>query len=464
MTEADLTNLVEYLSSLHKAASGERRCAGACARHPGEDRGAPGGAALLTSTLPADGITPIPGPRWHQLRREQGRRVHAPRSARSRRTAHPCAPPRNGDATVGPSCSRCSSARCTARLPPAPAGQWFEARSIDQHALGGLATRKEVRVHFERGRDEPYMDVLLYVPNARRAPAPVFLSLTYGNHTITTDTAVSVSPHFLRDHPIPGQRARPGAAWRMGRSLADRHDRLARLRARRRLRGRPRPRRARRDRAWHPPPLFRAGADRAAPRRMGRARLVGLGTQPRARLPRARWRRRCEARRAHGPFAHRQVRALGRRARSTRRDWSSRTSRAPAARSSRDATSARRLPRSIAASPSGSRGNFHKYDGRERDLPVDQHELIALIAPRPVYIAVASDDLWGDPHGSFLAAKAAEPVYALLGAPTMLPAAMPAVNHRRSTGHRLPSPARHARRHDYDWTQFLAFADRHLTK
>jgi len=89
------------------------------------------------------------------------------------------------------------------KVPPAPAGQWFETRSVDSHALNGLATRKEVRVHFERGQAEPYMDVLLYVPNARRAAAPVFLALTYGNHSITTDTAVSVSPHFLRDHPMP---------------------------------------------------------------------------------------------------------------------------------------------------------------------------------------------------------------------------------------------------------------------
>ncbi|HET9797829.1 MAG TPA: hypothetical protein VFP90_07570, partial [Gemmatimonadaceae bacterium] len=89
------------------------------------------------------------------------------------------------------------------KVPPAPAGMWHEVRSVDAHALGGMATRKEVRVHFERGQDEPYMDVLLWVPNARRAPAPAFLSLSYGNHTITTDTAVSVSEHFLRDHPLP---------------------------------------------------------------------------------------------------------------------------------------------------------------------------------------------------------------------------------------------------------------------
>jgi hypothetical protein len=65
------------------------------------------------------------------------------------------------------------------------------------------------------------------------------------------------------------------------------------------------------------------------------------------------------------------------------------------------------------------------YADREDELPVDQHQLLALIAPRPVHLGSASEDLWADPRGELLALRAAAPAYALHGIETSLPDQLP---------------------------------------
>ncbi|HUX95508.1 MAG TPA: hypothetical protein VMV47_07225 [Bacteroidales bacterium] len=103
--------------------------------------------------------------------------------------------------------------------------------------------------------------------------------------------------------------------------------------------------------------------------------------------------------------------------------------------------------------------NFKKYNENEDNLPVDQHELLSLIAPRPLYVASAEEDQWADPKGEFLACLFASPVYTLLGKNGITRSEMPAINqpvtgtvnyHIRSGGHNVTL---------YDWQQYLKFAD-----
>jgi hypothetical protein len=112
-------------------------------------------------------------------------------------------------------------------------------------------------------------------------------------------------------------------------------------------------------------------------------------------------------------------------------------------------------------------GNFVRYAGplTPADLPVDAHELIALCAPRPVFISCGSPQVegnWVDSRGQFLAAVAAGPVYRLLGKKDLGTAEMPPIEtgltdgdlaFRQHSGGHTTGP---------NWPAFLDFAARYF--
>ena len=107
--------------------------------------------------------------------------------------------------------------------------------------------------------------------------------------------------------------------------------------------------------------------------------------------------------------------------------------------------------------------NYSKYNHNEAALPFDQHELIAMIAPRPVYVASASEDRWADPYGEYLSLVGATPVYRLLGYDGFTDTAFPEVEKPRVEG-RMGHHIRDGK-HDivlYDWQNYISFADRFL--
>ncbi len=105
--------------------------------------------------------------------------------------------------------------------------------------------------------------------------------------------------------------------------------------------------------------------------------------------------------------------------------------------------------------------NFKRYNGKEDDCPVDQHQLLALIAPRMLCVASADADFWADQRGEYLSLAHASPVYALYGLEGLKPDEMPPLDtpvltgrmsyHIRRGGHGLTL---------YDWRCYLNVADR----
>ena len=104
--------------------------------------------------------------------------------------------------------------------------------------------------------------------------------------------------------------------------------------------------------------------------------------------------------------------------------------------------------------------NYKKYSDNEDALPVDMHMLLALTAPRALYVDCADEDLWGDPRGSYLSLYNAVPVFNLLGKNSTIPEAMPPLNKQIISG----KVAFHIRYgvHNMllkDWNWFMDFAD-----
>jgi hypothetical protein len=350
-----------------------------------------------------------------------------------------------------------------------PAGMHWAVASVDRAALGGKAVRKEITVWFTALKDGPKMHLLVYQPPGApgaHAPWPAFLGLNYfGNSSVDADPGIAHSTAWMRANPSAGivdnratERTRGAQAshWNVetvvGRGYAtatvyygdlseDRSEGLTRDAG---ALFNTAATEARRPDEWGAIGIWAWGLSRA---------LDVLGEDPEIDAARVA---------VHGHSRLGKA-ALWAGAQDERFAMviSNNSGCGGAALSMRDyGETVEAINTSF---PFWFAKAFRAYNGRESALPVDQHQLLALIAPRPLHVASAEDDRWADPRGEFLALRHAEPVYRLFGRKGLGVTGFPRVDqpvlgdgvayHCRTGDHGITP---------YDWAQYLSFADRSL--
>ena len=348
---------------------------------------------------------------------------------------------------------------------PGPPSQTTAEILEEGEALGGRAIRRQVRLHFHGNGYSTHADILLFLPRSQQ-PVAAFVGLSFfGNHAVCDDPAVELSETWMRksdkegivDHrATQASRGMNASRWSIeriierGYALAtaycgdfdpDFDDGYAN--------------------GVHPL-FYRPGQEQPAPGEWGTISAWTWGL-----------RRILDYLETDADVDAKRVAVMGHSRLGKTALWAGAIDERFGLVISNDsgcggAALSRRcvgetVGRINTSFPHWFCDNYRAYNDAEGECPVDQHELIALVAPRPVYVASATEDLWADPAGELLAAFHAGPVYDLLGRKSLtvsqLPAGGTVMNdtdvsyHLRVGGHDVT---------DWDWQQWLDAADRHL--
>ncbi len=318
-------------------------------------------------------------------------------------------------------------------------------------ALDGTAIRKQIEITFSRNGVTRKALLLMFIPNKATTKVPVFLHFNFqGNHSISNDPVIIPSPHstYTRGHQI--------SRWPL-KKIIDAGYALATVHY---------------DDFYPDNPDSKEG--------FAKSILPMFGYQSAEDIPDnggqaiAAWAwgyiRIMDYLETDKQIDSKKVMLMGHSRLGKTALWAGVNDKRVAIVSSNDAgcggdaLSKRRFGETVKVLNEGFpywfNRNFHQYNDKEDEMPFDQHQLLALVAPRPLYIASAEDDKWADPKGQFLSAAYTEEVYNLYGYKGLGTTTMPAISQpiMNRVGYHI-RPGIHDVT-DEDWDNYILFANK----